>query len=194
MSAPETPVGRRDWKSFLPLAIFLALAALFVLRLQSGHDPAILPSPLVGQPAPAFKLAATPGGDLPGLSDADLRQGHTTVVNFFASWCGPCRVEHPSLMKLAGNEALKAMGVRLVGINYKDDPANSRKFLAELGNPFSAIGDDSVGRIGIDWGVTGVPETFIIRGDGTVAFKYTGPITERALRETVLPEIEKTLR
>jgi cytochrome c biogenesis protein CcmG/thiol:disulfide interchange protein DsbE len=107
---------------------------------------------------------------------------------------GPCRVEHPALKKLAANEALKAMGVRLVAVNYKDEPANARTYLASDGNPYSAIGADLNGRVGIDWGVTGVPETFIIRGDGTVAFKFTGPITERALNDVVLPEIEKTLR
>jgi len=184
---------RHGWKSALPLIAFLSLAFLFVLRLQSG-DPGVLPSPLIGHPAPAFKLGAMPGVDKPGLSDADLRQGKTTLVNFFASWCGPCRLEHPTLMKISADETLKAMGVRLVGINYKDDPANARDLLAADGNPYAAIGDDLNGRVGIDWGATGVPETFIVRGDGTIAFKYTGPITERALKDTVLPEIEKTLR
>jgi cytochrome c biogenesis protein CcmG/thiol:disulfide interchange protein DsbE len=184
---------RRGWKSALPLIAFLALAVLFVLRLQSG-DHSALPSPLIGQPAPAFKLGPLPGGDRPGLTDADLRQGKTTVINFFASWCGPCRVEHPTLMKISADQALKAMGVRLVAINYKDDPANALQLLSADGNPFAAIGEDLNGRVGIDWGTTGVPETFIVRGDGTIAFKYTGPITERALQETILPEIEKTLR
>jgi cytochrome c biogenesis protein CcmG, thiol:disulfide interchange protein DsbE len=184
---------RGGWKASLPLIAFLALAGLFVLRLQSG-DHSALPSPLIGQPAPAFKLGPIPGGDRPGLTDADLRQGKTTVINFFASWCGPCRVEHPTLMKISADQTLKAMGVRLVAINYKDDPANALQLLAADGNPYAAIGDDHNGRVGIDWGATGVPETFIIRGDGTVAFKYTGPITERTLKETVLPEIEKTLR
>jgi cytochrome c biogenesis protein CcmG, thiol:disulfide interchange protein DsbE len=190
----ETARPQMSWRAALPLIGFLFLAGLFVMRLQSGGDPAVLPSPLIGQQAPAFKLAAIPEGDRPGLSDADLRQGKTTVLNFFASWCGPCRLEHPVLKKLASNEALKAMGVKIVGINYKDEPANARTYLASDGNPYSAIGDDLNGRVGIDWGATGVPETFIVRGDGTVAFKYTGPITERALNDIVLPEIEKTLR
>jgi cytochrome c biogenesis protein CcmG/thiol:disulfide interchange protein DsbE len=195
MSQPEeTARPGLSWRAALPLIGFLALAFLFVLRLQSGGDQSVLPSPLIGQQAPAFKLAAMPGGNRPGLSAAELRQGNTTVVNFFASWCGPCRLEHPSLKKLAANEALKAMGVRLVGINYKDEPANALSYLASDGNPYAAIGADLSGRVGIDWGSTGVPETFIIRGDGTVAFKYTGPITERALNDIVLPEIEKTLR
>ncbi len=182
-----------SWRAALPLIGFLFLAGLFVMRLQSG-DPSVLPSPLIGQQAPAFKLAGIPEGDKPGLSDADLRQGKTTVLNFFASWCGPCRLEHPVLKKLAADEALKAMGVKIVGVNYKDEPANARSYLASDGNPYAAIGDDLNGRVGIDWGATGVPETFIVRGDGTVAFKYTGPITERALNDIVLPEIEKTLR
>jgi cytochrome c biogenesis protein CcmG/thiol:disulfide interchange protein DsbE len=191
--SPPKLSPRGGWKSALPLLAFLSLAGLFVLRLQSG-DHSALPSPLIGQPAPAFKLGPIPGGDRPGLSDADLRQGKTTVINFFASWCGPCRVEHPTLMKIAADGTLKAMGVRLVGINYKDAPANALQLLAADGNPFAAIGDDLNGRVGIDWGTTGVPETFIVRGDGTIAFKFTGPITERALKETILPEIEKSLR
>lgn len=187
------PSTRSGWKSALPLLAFLALAGLFVLRLQSG-DHSALPSPLIGQPAPAFKLGPLAGADRPGLSDADLRQGKTTLINFFASWCGPCRVEHPTLMKISADQTLKAMGVQLVGINYKDAPANALQLLSADGNPFAAIGEDLNGRVGIDWGTTGVPETFIVRGDGTIAFKYTGPITERALKETILPEIEKSLR
>jgi cytochrome c biogenesis protein CcmG/thiol:disulfide interchange protein DsbE len=190
----ETPRPPLNWRAALPLIGFLALAFLFVLRLQSGGGSSVLPSPLIGQPAPAFTLAAIPGGDRPGLADPELRQGRTTVLNFFASWCGPCRLEHPVLKKLSANEALKAMGVRLVGINYKDEPGNALSYLASDGNPYAAIGADLNGRVGIDWGSTGVPETFIVRGDGTVAFKYTGPITERALNDIVLPEIEKTLR
>jgi cytochrome c biogenesis protein CcmG/thiol:disulfide interchange protein DsbE len=187
------PSTRAGWKSALPLLAFLALAGLFVLRLQSG-DHSALPSPLIGQPAPAFKLGPLAGADRPGLSDADLRQGKTTLINFFASWCGPCRVEHPTLMKISADGMLKAMGVQLVGINYKDAPANALQLLSADGNPFAAIGEDLDGRVGIDWGTTGVPETFIVRGDGTIAFKFTGPITERALKETILPEIEKSLR
>jgi cytochrome c biogenesis protein CcmG/thiol:disulfide interchange protein DsbE len=161
---------------------------------RQGRDPSVLPSPLIGRPAPAFNLEALPDSGKPGLSDADLRQGHTTVVNLFASWCGPCRIEHPSLRALADNPLLKANGVSLVGVAYKDEPANALKFLTSEGNPYAAIGVDIKGRAAIDWGLTGVPETFVVRGDGTVAYKYTGPMTEQALREKVLPEIEKTLR
>jgi cytochrome c biogenesis protein CcmG/thiol:disulfide interchange protein DsbE len=184
---------RRGVLAFLPLAAFIALALLFVLRLNTGGDHSILPSPLIGKPAPAFNLPALAGSDRPGLADAELRQGKTTVVNLFASWCGPCRLEHPILRKIADNRELKALGVRLVGIAYKDDPANSLQFLSAQGNPYEAIGVDLSGRIGIDWGLTGVPETFIIRGDGAIGYKYTGPITEQALKDIILPEIEKTL-
>jgi cytochrome c biogenesis protein CcmG/thiol:disulfide interchange protein DsbE len=192
-AAQEAPAGRRRWIAALPLVAFAALSALFVLRLYSG-DPAVLPSALIGHPAPTFNLPALAGSQKPGLSDADLHQGRTTVVNLFASWCGPCRVEHPNLKKLAENEALKVMGVRLVGVNYKDAPENALKFLSAEGDPYDAIGVDLSGRVGIDWGLTGVPETFIVRGDGSIAFKYTGPITEQALANIILPEIEKTLK
>jgi cytochrome c biogenesis protein CcmG, thiol:disulfide interchange protein DsbE len=190
----ETPAARRSWMAALPLLVFVGMAAFFAWRLFLGHDPSVLPSVLIGHQAPAFNLPALPDSGKPGLSDADLRKGGVTVVNIFASWCGPCRIEHPNLRKLAENEALAAMGVRLVGVNYKDDPANAMKFLSADGNPYDAIGMDSSGRAGIDWGLTGVPETFIIRGDGTIAFKYTGPITEEALNQTILPQIDKALR
>jgi cytochrome c biogenesis protein CcmG/thiol:disulfide interchange protein DsbE len=190
----ETPAARRSWMAALPFLIFAGMAAFFAWRLFLGHDPSVLPSVLIGHQAPAFNLPALPDSGKPGLSDADLRKGAVTVVNIFASWCGPCRIEHPYLRKLAENEALAAMGVRLVGVNYKDDPANAMKFLSAGGNPYAAIGMDSSGRVGIDWGLTGVPETFIIRGDGTIAFKYTGPITEEALNQTIMPQIDKALR
>ncbi len=200
MSVPDdapknlAPTGGRRWMAALPLVAFAALAGLFALRLHSGGDPAVLPSALIGHAAPAFNLPGLPDSGKPGLSDADLRKGGVTIVNLFASWCGPCRIEHPVLKKLADNAELKAMGVRLVGVDYKDDPANAKTFLAAGGNPYDAIGLDSSGRVGIDWGLTGVPETFVVRGDGTIAFKYTGPITEQALNDVILPEIAKTLR
>jgi cytochrome c biogenesis protein CcmG/thiol:disulfide interchange protein DsbE len=188
--------AKRGLLSALPLVGFALLAALFLymFQLRQGRDPSVLPSPLIGRPAPAFNLEPLAESGKPGLSDADLRQGRTTVVNLFASWCGPCRIEHPSLQALADNLLLKANGVQLVGVAYKDEPANAMKFLSSEGNPYAAIGMDLKGRASIDWGLTGVPETFIVRGDGTIAYKFTGPITEQALREKVLPEIEKTLR
>ena len=126
----ETPAARRSWMAALPLLVFAGMAGFFAWRLFLGHDPSVLPSVLIGHQAPAFNLPALPDSGRPGLSDADLRKGGVTVVNIFASWCGPCRIEHPNLRKLAENEALAAMGVRLVGVNYKDDPANAMKFLS----------------------------------------------------------------
>ncbi len=186
--------GGSRWLAALPLVAFAGLAGLFALRLFAGGDPSVLPSPLIGQQAPAFNLPALPATKKPGLSDADLRKGQTTVVNIFASWCGPCRLENPVLKQLANNQMVRAMSVRLVGVDYKDDPANAGSFLAADGDSYAAIGADASGRVGIDWGLTGVPETFIVRGDGVIAYKYTGPITEQALNEIILPQIQKTLR
>jgi cytochrome c biogenesis protein CcmG/thiol:disulfide interchange protein DsbE len=131
-------------------------------------------------------MAATPG-----FSTEDLRQGHVTLVNVFASWCAPCHQEHRVLMRLAGDQSLRSRGVRIVGLAYKDESENIRRFLAADGNPFAMIGIDGSGRTGIDFGVYGVPETFIIKGDGTIAYKFIGPMTEEALRDTILPEIAK---
>ena len=130
----------------------------------------------------------------PGLADADLRQGKVTLVNIFASWCVPCHDEHPALMKLAHDASLQAKGVRIAGINYKDEAPNARKFLAEDGNPYGMIGVDKPGRASIDWGVYGVPETFVVRGDGTIAYKFIGPLSEETLRTVLMPEIEKAAR
>ena len=189
--ASEAPPRR--WLAYLPLIAFLALAGLFLLRLYSG-DPQRLPSPLIGKPAPAFTLPALEGSGLPGLADADLRQGKVTLVNVFASWCGPCRDEHPVLLELTKRPELARAGVRLAGLAYKDEPGNSMKFLKEMGNPYALIGVDHSGRVGIDWGVYGVPETFVIKGDGTIAYKFIGPLSPDALRDTLMPQIEKALR
>lgn len=178
----------------LPLLLFVALAAFFGWRLEKGGDPSVIPSALIGRQAPAFDLSAVAGLTTPGLASADLRKGNVTIVNFFASWCAPCRLEHPVLKKIAEDQALAAMGVRLVGINYKDDPANAAKFLAAEGNPFAAVGADASGRTGIDFGLTGVPETFIVRGDGVVAYKFIGPLTPETFAGVLLPQIEKALR
>ena len=189
--ASETPPRR--WLAYLPLVAFLALAGLFLVRLYSG-DPQRLPSPLIGKPVPAFALPPLEGSGLAGLSDADLRQGKVTLVNVFASWCGPCRDEHPVLVELTKRPELAQAGVRLAGLAYKDEPGNSMKFLREMGNPYALIGVDRSGRVGIDWGVYGVPETFVVRGDGTIAYKFIGPLSPDALRGTLLPQIEKALR
>jgi len=190
----EASAAKRSAMMALPLIIFVAVAVFLGWRLYLGRDPSLVPSALIGHQAPAFELPPIPGSDKPGLSGADLRRGGVTIVNVFASWCAPCRLEHPILRQLASDQALKAIGVRLVGVNYKDDAANAAKFLAEQGDPFAAIGMDSSGRVGIDWGLTGVPETFIVRGDGVIAYKFIGPLTEASLDQVLLPQIEKALR
>ena len=182
---------RRSWLVFLPLIFFAALALLFFLRLFAG-DVSRLPSALIGRQVPHFNLPPVTGlAERPGLSDQDLRQGGVSVLNVFASWCAPCHLEHPLLFALAQDDNLAEEGVRLFGIAYKDSPENIRRFLGQDGDPFARIGVDQSGRTGIDLGVYGVPETFIIKGDGTIAFKFVGPITEDALRDTILPQIEK---
>lgn len=188
-----SPVNaRRLLLALLPLAAFLALAGLFYMRL--GSDNQRLSSALVGRAAPVFSLPPLEGSGLPGFSDADLKKGSVTLVNVFASWCVPCRDEHPVLMAMAADETLKTLGVRMAGLSYKDEPANSNRFLRELGTPYSMIGVDRSGRTGVDWGVYGVPETFVVRGDGSIAYKHIGPLTEANVRERLMPEIMKALR
>ncbi len=178
----------------LPLIVFLAIVGLFFVSLRNG-DPSRLPSALLGKKAPVFDLPPLANsGVSSGLSNVELAKGSVTLVNVFASWCVPCREEHPVLMQLARDTALASRGVRLVGIAYKDEPANSRKFLSEVGNPYTAIGVDQSGRAGIEWGVYGVPETFIVRGDGAIAYKFVGPLSPLSLQEVLLPEIEKAMR
>jgi cytochrome c biogenesis protein CcmG/thiol:disulfide interchange protein DsbE len=159
----------------LPALVFGALALLFLFRLYSG-DPSKVPSALIGRPVPSFALEPLPGlvrdgQPLPGLAEADLK-GAVTVVNVWASWCAPCRQEHPLLMELA-----KDPSIRVVGIDYKDTPENARRFLGTFGNPFAAVGVDPNGRAAIDWGVYGVPETFVVGPDGTIRHKQIGPLS-----------------
>ena len=176
----------------LPLAIFLALAALFFFRLGSG-DPSRIPSALIGRPAPDTNLAAVPGLNardgkpMPGLSTADFK-GNVTLVNIWASWCVPCHDEAPLLEALSADKR-----IRIVGIKYKDQPDNARRFLGRYGNPFVAAGADGNGRASMEWGVYGVPETFIVGRDGAIAYKLVGPITEGNLERVIKPEIEKAL-
>jgi cytochrome c biogenesis protein CcmG/thiol:disulfide interchange protein DsbE len=171
------PPARRSLLLILPVLVFAVLAGVMFLRLRSGADPSALPSAMIGKPAPSFDLPAVPGlakdgAPVPGLSSADLKGG-VTVLNVFASWCAPCQVEHPMLMRLA-----REPGIRLVGIDYKEpNPAAGQKFLARHGVPFSAVGADAEGRAAIDFGVYGVPETFIIGPDGVIRDKIVGILT-----------------
>ena len=192
-AATASPRRRVRILALVPLAAFLALVGLFLVQLGSG-DPSLVPSALIGKPAPAFNLPPIDGlaGDK-GLSDAVLKQGHVTLINVFASWCVPCRQEAPVLLEIAKDKRFAAEGVRLTGINYKDSPANARQFLAEGGNPYTAIGADRSGRTGIDFGVYGVPETYVVRGDGVISYKFIGPLTEQDLQMTLPTEIEKAM-
>jgi cytochrome c biogenesis protein CcmG/thiol:disulfide interchange protein DsbE len=182
----------RVWR-ILPVALFSAIAALFLIGLY-GRPPSTIPSALIGKPAPAFalpaiaELQASDGKPVPGLALADLKGRGVTVVNVFASWCVPCRDEHPQLL------ALSRSGVRLVGINYKDDPENARRFLGSLGNPYSAVGSDASGRTAVEWGVYGVPESFVVDSEGIIRFKQIGPISPEQLASVVLPQIEAAAR
>lgn len=162
---------------FLPLVILAGLVALLAYGLHL--DPRKVPSPLIGKPAPAFDLATL--GASSRFSQADLR-GKPRVVNFFASWCVACKVEHPFLMKLA-----KAEGVAIIGVDYKDTTAAVRQDLAERGNPYHLVLLDPEGAMGLNWGVYGVPETFVLDAEGVIRYKWTGPLTPAVWREHVQP-------
>ena len=188
---PQTPARGRRILVLLPLVVFLALTALFLVRLFSG-DPSRIPSALIGRPAPAVDLPPMQGLErdgkpIPGLAAADFR-GNVTVVNVWASWCIPCRDEAPFLLELGGDTR-----IRLVGINYKDQPDNARRFLNRYGNPFAASGVDQNGRAAIEWGVYGVPETFLIGRDGRIAYKLVGPLGAENFEREMKPAIEKAL-
>ncbi|MCC2111789.1 MAG: DsbE family thiol:disulfide interchange protein [Hyphomicrobiales bacterium] len=193
MDARQPSRGRRRIVAYLPLILFGALALLFLFRLDDAGNNRKLPSALIDRPVPEFDLPpldglTRDGVPLPGLATADLKPGDgaPTIVNVWASWCVPCRQEHPVLMEIA-----RAGKYRLVGINYKDRPGNARRFLNDLGNPFSAVGTDQSGRVGIDWGVYGVPETYIVDGDGVIRFKYVGPLSEEVMAKTFQPALDK---
>ena len=168
------------WLLILPLVLFAGMAGLFIAGMKRDN-PDALPSAFAGKAAPKLDLTAL--GDGPLLSDAMLRAPGVKVVNFWASWCAPCRAEHPRLMELA------AQGVPVYGVNYKDKPEDALGLLAELGNPFAAMGADATGRMGLDWGLYGVPETFVIDGSGTVVLRFAGPITTQEMERTILPAI-----
>ncbi len=187
----DTPKHSRRVLVLLPLVAFLALAGLFFFRLGSG-DPSRIPSALIGHEAPATNLPAVPGLErdgkqVPGLATEQFRNA-VTVLNVWASWCIPCHDEAPLLTELSADPR-----IRVVGINYKDQADNARRFLGRYGNPFAAAGADANGRAAIEWGVYGVPETFIVGRDGKIAYKLVGPITPENLERIVKPEIEKLL-
>jgi cytochrome c biogenesis protein CcmG/thiol:disulfide interchange protein DsbE len=192
MSAPASapaPVAARRWIWTVPLALFLALAGLFFIRLYAG-DPSRLPSALIGREAPATPLPGiagleSDGKPVPGIDGKGFK-GAVTLVNVWASWCVPCHDEAPLLMHLAEDRNLQ-----LVGINYKDAAENARRFLGRYGNPFAAVGVDPSGRASIEWGVYGVPETFVVGRDGKIAFKLVGPITPGNLERLLKPAIAK---
>ena len=174
----------------LPVAIFAAVALFFALALRSG-DPSKLPSALIGKPVPQTQFPAldgllAEGKNVPGFTSADLAQGKVTVVNFWASWCGPCVEEHPLLA-----EVRMASGVDIFGVNYKDDPAAGRRFLGRYGNPFAVVGTDGSGRNAIEWGVYGMPETFVVNGRGEIIYKHVGPLSPESIKDKLLPMIKK---
>ncbi len=163
----------------LIFAAFAVLAGIGMFR----DDPDALPSAREGQPAPPVVLTDFPGKEM--FDDATLRDGEVKLVNYWASWCAPCRAEHPNL------EALSDEGIPVYGINYKDQLANAESFLTELGDPYEAIGRDDQGRMALDWGLYGVPETYVIDGQGTVILRFAGPITQRVIDSTIRPALEK---
>lgn len=168
----------------VPVALFAGLA-FFLFKSLTGPPPETMPSVLVNKPAPVTPLPAL-DDSTPGFTPADLKAGHVTVVNFFASWCIPCREEAPVLPMLA-----KIKGVQLYGVVYKNMPAKAAKFLREVGNPFARIDLDLSGSAGIEWGITGVPETFVIDGKGTVLLRHQGPLSPAIIKNDLLPVIEK---
>jgi cytochrome c biogenesis protein CcmG, thiol:disulfide interchange protein DsbE len=175
----------------LPLLFFVGVVLLFLIRLFAG-DPSRIPSALIGHPAPQTALPAVTGLErdgkpIPGIDPTSFK-GAVTLVNVWASWCVPCHDEAPLLVELARDSRL-----RIIGINYKDEPENARRFLGRYGNPFAAAGADPNGRAAIEWGVYGVPETFIVGSDGRIAYKLVGPITPENLAATIKPEIERAL-
>jgi len=172
-----------SWRAFIPVGVFIALAvALFV---GLGRDPALIFTPMMGHPVPEFSLPPI-DNQSNGFSDADLKTGGLSAVNIFASWCAPCRQEHPQLMALAEVE-----GLSLYGINYKDDPANARSFLDKLGDPYGAVGADRNGRVSIDWGVYGVPETYFVNGAGEIIYKHVGAILPQDLERKIMPMLKE---
>lgn len=181
---PAMGLGMRRFLMLSPLAVFVAIAGVFFWGLDPGRDPRYVPTTMLEKEIPAFEYPAVEGLDRAGFSNADLGDGEITVVNFFASWCVPCRIEHPLLERLAKDE-----GLRLYGVSHRDKAADALRFLKELGNPYHRVGADP-GRGAIDWGVYGLPETFIVDGAGKIRYHHRGPLTEKLLQIEFLPIIE----
>ncbi len=185
MSGADSPGKRsRLWLVLMPVVVFAGLALLFWKGLSG--TPNQIPSALINKPVPDFVLNPVDGMNLPGFADTDLKKGKVTVINVWASWCAPCRIEHPLLSELA-----KRPDITLYGMNYKDEPQNAVEFLNTLGQPFAAVGMDRDGRTAIDFGVYGVPETFIVDGQGMIRYKHIGPLTEESIAGEMAREIEK---
>lgn len=185
--------GARKFLALIPLIVFLGLAAIFYKQLAGGGSTRELPSALIGKPAPIIKLPIlvglkVNGVQVPALS-GDIFKGKVTVLNVFASWCAPCRLEHPQLLELS-----KDSRIQIVALNYKDAPENALRFLGQLGNPYTIVGVDEKGRAAIEWGVYGVPETYVIGKGGIIRFKHVGPISDVILNEEMQPLIEKLLK
>lgn len=178
------------WYYFLPALLFVGLIAVFASSLMHARSDAtgVAPSALLDQPAPRLALPAL-DAEAQAFSPADLAAGHVTVVNVWASWCVPCRAEAPALAQLAADK-----GFALYGLVYKDSPAKARQFLDENGDPYARIDLDRDGEAGIDWGVTGVPETFVVDGKGIVRLRFAGPLVGSALSEILLPAIARARR
>ncbi len=170
----------------LPVLLVAVLVAIFWRGLDPQRDPSALPSALIGKPAPALELPALLDGGAP-LSLGELK-GQPVAINFFASWCLPCRAEHPLLGQIA-----KEYGIPVIGIAYKDKPEDARRYLDDLGNPYAAIGADESGRAGIEFGLTGVPETYIIDRDGIVRYRLAGPIAPGNLADQLAPAIKAVM-
>ena len=196
MKQPVTQKAKLNTGSLLflvPLVVVAMLSTVFLFRLFSG-DTTKLPSVLIAKPVPDFNLSGIPnlvqnGGAVPGFSSVDLKQGNVSIVNMFASWCLECKQEHDILLKLGKDERIS-----LFGLDYKDDAEKARLFLNSYGNPYKAVGVDRKGSAAIDWGLYGVPETFIISRKGRILYKKVGPMTEETLKSEIMPEIERALK
>ena len=190
--SPASSPRRRLLLALLPLVIFMTLASIFTIQLLSGRDESVIPSALIGKSAPAMTLPpleglVKDGKPVLGFDPASFA-GQVTLVNIWASWCVPCRTEHPLLMQLAGDKRF-----RLVGLNYKDSPENARRFLSDLGNPFASVGADATKRATIEWGVYGVPETFLVGRDGKIVYKHVKPFNTQSIRDELMPAMVKAV-